>query len=158
MTRCNALALRLREVFLDGKWIANTNVQQEISSIDWLEASQRPNGFNSVAALTFHLIYYLKGLVYAYETGVLDINDKFSFDLPEIKCEQDWEALKADFLLHAELFSKKIESMNDSMLDEDFIEKKYGTNLRNIEGVIEHSYYHLGQMVLIKKLLAKNSS
>ncbi len=152
MTRCHSLAIRLREVFIDGKWIANTNVKHEIQSASWQESIKVVHGFNSIAALTYHLTYYLKGLNSAYETGKLDINDKFSFDLPDIKCEQDWEKLKEEFLLQAELFSDKIEAMDDAFLEDDFIDKKYGTNLRNIEGVIEHSYYHLGQMVLIKKL------
>ncbi len=46
--------------------------------------------------------------------------------------------------------------MNDSILDQPFIEKKYGSYLRNIEGVIEHSYYHLGQISLIKKMINQN--
>ncbi|GAA4794839.1 hypothetical protein GCM10023231_24020 [Olivibacter ginsenosidimutans] len=43
--------------------------------------------------------------------------------------------------------------MTDSKFDEIFIDEQYGTYLRNIEGVIEHGYYHLGQIVLIKKLI-----
>jgi len=43
--------------------------------------------------------------------------------------------------------------MPDKKLNEIFVNEKYGTYLRNIEAVIEHSYYHLGQIVLIKKLI-----
>ena len=38
-------------------------------------------------------------------------------------------------------------------MNEGFVDEKYGTYLRNIDGMIEHAYYHLGQVVLIKKLL-----
>lgn len=31
-----------------------------------------------------------------------------------------------------------------------------GSYLRNIEGVIEHSYYHLGQISLIKKMISRS--
>jgi hypothetical protein len=31
------------------------------------------------------------------------------------------------------------------------VEEKYGSVLRNIMGVIEHTHYHLGQIVLLKK-------
>ncbi len=31
--------------------------------------------------------------------------------------------------------------------------KNTGDYLRNIDGMIEHSYYHLGQIVLIEKLI-----
>jgi len=30
--------------------------------------------------------------------------------------------------------------MEDSIFDQPFVDEKYGTYLRNIEGVIEHSY------------------
>jgi hypothetical protein len=45
--------------------------------------------------------------------------------------------------------------MNDNKLTESFVEEKYGTYYRNIDAMIEHSYYHLGQIVLLKKILAK---
>lgn len=43
--------------------------------------------------------------------------------------------------------------MDSAKLDEPFVDEKYGSYLRNIEGVIEHSYYHLGQVVLVKKMV-----
>ena len=46
-----------------------------------------------------------------------------------------------------------IEQLADEKLDSSFVDEKYGTYQRNIEGMIEHSYYHLGQIVLIKKVL-----
>jgi hypothetical protein len=33
----------------------------------------------------------------------------------------------------------------------DFDDGKYGTVLRNILGLIEHTHYHLGQIVILKK-------
>jgi hypothetical protein len=46
--------------------------------------------------------------------------------------------------------------MEDYIFDKPFIDEKYGTFLRNIEGVIEHSYYHLGQISLIRKMITQN--
>lgn len=45
--------------------------------------------------------------------------------------------------------------MPEEKLNEDFVDKKYGTYLRNIDGMIEHSYYHLGQIVWIKKVITQ---
>jgi hypothetical protein len=58
----------------------------------------------------------------------------------------------ADFLNNAERFITLVRTMDDSKFDQPFIDEKYGTVLRNIEGVIKHCYYHLGQIVLINKL------
>jgi len=48
--------------------------------------------------------------------------------------------------------------MPDSKINEVFVNEKYGTYLRNIDGMIEHCYYHLGQITLIKKLLQQKES
>ena len=45
--------------------------------------------------------------------------------------------------------------IQDEKFDAIFFDEKYGTYLRNIEGVIEHSYYHLGQISLLKKMIAE---
>ncbi|WP_343565430.1 DinB family protein [Sphingobacterium sp.] len=147
------IANRLREVLLNGRWIANTNYKEQLADISWEQAIIKINNLNSVAALTYHINYYLKGLLAAFETGKLEINDKFSFDLPEITGKSDWDELIADFIQNAEHFANKIERFDAEIFNQPFFDEKYGSYLRNIEGVIEHSYYHLGQIVLIKKII-----
>ncbi len=46
-----------------------------------------------------------------------------------------------------------MEQLPEHKLWEDFTDKKYGNYYRNFHGIIEHSHYHLGQIVLIKKIL-----
>jgi hypothetical protein len=152
MTRNLSIASRLREVLLNGHWIANTNFKDQIQNLDWQQATQKVGNLNTIAALTFHINYYLAGLLRAFVNGKLDISDKYSFDLPPITSAADWEALVAEFLNNAALFANYVEQMEDAFLDQPFIDEKYGTFLRNIEGVIEHSYYHLGQISLIRKM------
>lgn len=154
MTRSLTISSRLREVFLDGYFIANTNYKVQLLGLDWKQASQKVGNLNTVAALTYHINYYLKGLLNTFETGRLEIRDKFSFDLPPITGQADWDSLVANLLDNAEKFADKVEQMDDSLFDQIFIAEKYGTYLRNIEAVIEHSYYHLGQISLIKKMIS----
>jgi hypothetical protein len=153
MTRNLAIANRLREVLLNGKWIANTNFKEQVVSVSWEQAIQKVDNLNTIALLTFHINYYLVGLLNVFNGGKLEIKDKYSFDLPEIKSERDWNTLVNDFVNNAEMFANHIEQMNENMLDKPFVDEKYGSYFRNIEGVIEHSYYHLGQVSLIKKLI-----
>jgi len=147
------IANRLREVLLNGHWIANTNYQEQLADISWEQAILKINNLNTIAALTYHINYYLKGLLAAFETGKLEINDKYSFELPEIVNKNDWDKLRSDFLINAALFANKVEQLNAEIFDQPFFDEKYGSYLRNIEGVVEHSYYHLGQIVLIKKII-----
>jgi hypothetical protein len=43
--------------------------------------------------------------------------------------------------------------MDDNLLNQSFVKEEYGSYSRNIEAQIEHSYYHLGQISLLKKLI-----
>lgn len=153
MTRNLFISSRIREVLLDGHWIANTNYKEQILSVSWQKAIQKVDKLNTIAALTYHVNYYLAGLLDAFENGRLEISDKFSFDLPQINSEADWNKLVTQFLNNSEKFAAKVEQMDDSAFDKPFVNEKYGSYLRNIEGVIEHSYYHLGQISLIKKMI-----
>ena len=43
--------------------------------------------------------------------------------------------------------------MPDEQLWKEFAEKKYGNYYRNLQGIIEHFHYHLGQIAFIKKIV-----
>lgn len=153
MTTNKYLANRLREVLLEGKWIANTNFKEQITNTSWQQAIQKIENLNSIALLTFHINYYIKGLLNVFEGGDLEIKDKYSFDLPEIKSETDWNNLVNEFISNSEKFIHHIEHLDDKLLNQAFVKEEYGSYMRNIEAQIEHSYYHLGQISLIKKMI-----
>jgi len=156
MERNKYLANRLNEVLLNGYWIANTNYKSQIESVTWQQATLKIGSLNTIATLVFHVNYYLAGLLNVFKGGELEIRDKYSFDLQPIESEADWQRLMNEFLLNSEEFIKEVANMADSKLDKPFVDEKYGTYLRNIEGIIEHSYYHLGQLSLIKKMILEN--
>jgi uncharacterized damage-inducible protein DinB len=147
------LSKRFREVLLDGYWIANTNFKDKLSDVTWEQAIAKIDSLNTIAMLTFHIHYYIAGIVNVLEGGELEIKDQFSFDLPPIESAEQWEALLNRLWTDSEKFASLVEQMADSKLDEVFVDEKYGTYRRNIDGMIEHAYYHLGQITLIKKML-----
>ncbi|MFK7908260.1 MAG: DinB family protein [Chitinophagales bacterium] len=153
MENSKQLANRFREVLLSGKWIANTNYKLQLSNVTWKQATHKIGTLNTIAALAYHINYYTAGIVNVFEGGALEIRDKFSFDLPPIKSQEDWNTLLKDMWSNAEQFANHVERMSDEKLESAFTDEKYGTYRRNIEGVIEHSYYHLGQISLIRKML-----
>ncbi len=153
MNYSQALSIRLREVLLDGKWIANTNFKAQITNVTWQQATFRVGNLNTIALLTFHINYYLQGLNDAFESGKLEIRDKYSFNATPINSEEDWQNLIDSFITNAERFIKQVAKLDETKLDEPFIDPMYGDYHRNIEGMIEHTYYHLGQISLIRKLI-----
>lgn len=154
MKSSHQLSSRFRAVFLNGKWVANTNYKDLLESITWEQATKKISTLNTIALLTFHVNYYLEGVLNVLEGGRLEIRDKFSFDASEIKSKADWEALVNVLLVNSEKFAQHIEKMSDEKLDQTFVDEKYGNYDRNMNGMIEHAYYHLGQISLLKKMIA----
>ena len=91
-----------------------------------------------------------------FNGGDLEIRDKYSFDFPVITSKKEWKDFLAKFWKDSESLAKLIEQLPDKKLNQSFVDDKYGTYQRNIEGILEHSYYHLGQIVLIKKIILNN--
>ncbi len=153
MTGNTSLSSRLREVLLDGHWVANTNFQEKLSDVTREQATQKIGSLNTIAALTFHVNYYLGGIINVFNGGELEIRDKYSFDMPPITSEEDWKIMVDKFLKNAEEFVDHVAEMTEDKLNENFVDAKYGSYQRNIEAMIEHCYYHLGQISLIKKMI-----
>ncbi|MBJ2125430.1 DUF1572 domain-containing protein [Flavobacterium sp. IB48] len=151
MKSTTEIANRFREVILNGTWIANTNFKDQLENLDWKIAVSPIKNLNTIAVLAQHIHYYIKGLNEVFKGGTLDIKDKFSFDFPPIHSQEQWNVFLNRFWNDAEEFASLIEQMPDKKLNDVFVDAKYGTYKRNIEAMIEHSYYHLGQIVLIKK-------
>ncbi len=134
------IANRFREVLLNGTWVANTNFKAQLSDVTWEQATRKVGTFNTIAALTFHIDYYIAGILNVLEGGSLDIRDKYSFDLPPIESQKDWEKLLDKMWSDAEKFASMVEQMPEERLNEVFVDEKYGNYQRNIDAMIEHGY------------------
>lgn len=153
MKNTHQSAKRFREVILNGTWVANTNYKDQLTGLHWKIATAQFGSFNTIAVLAQHIHYYISGVKNVFKGGKLDIKDKYSFDFPPIQSQEEWESFLAKFWNDAEGLASLIEQMPEEKLEEVFVDEKYGTYQRNIDGMIEHSYYHLGQIVLLKKAL-----
>ena len=153
MENSKKLSNRFREVMINGKWIANTNYNDQLSTLNFQQATKTIDSLNTIAILTQHVNYYISGLVEVFKGRPLLIRDADSFNFPKIDSEIDWTTCKAELLNNSKEFAKHVETMTDTELDAVFIKEEYGNYHRNIEGVIEHCYYHLGQISLIKKMI-----
>lgn len=147
------MAARFREIIFDGDWVVGTNYKDQLSDLSWQQATTKIDTLNTIALLTFHINYYIAGVLNVFEGGKLEIKDRYSFDLAPIKTQENWNDLLNIFWTNAGKFANSIDLMAEEKLEEIFVDKKYGNYQRNIEAILEHSYYHLGQITLIKKMI-----
>ena len=147
------IAAQLRQVYSGGNR-TSVNLKDTITDITWEQATRKHGDLNTIGALLFHINYYISAVLKVLEGGPLDAKDKFSFDLPEIQSEEEWQKLVAECFANAGKLAELAASLPEEKLSESFVDEKYGSYYRNLMGLIEHTHYHLGQIVLIKKLLA----
>ncbi|MBX3254069.1 MAG: DinB family protein [Chitinophagaceae bacterium] len=146
------LAKHIKEVFFGKNWTW-VNCKDTLDGVTWQQAITKVHSFNTIAALVYHINYYVRAVTKVLEGGVLDSKDKYSFDHPPINNQQDWETFMNEVWNDVEKFVVLVEQLPDDKLTEIFADEKYGSFYRNIQGVIEHTHYHLGQIVLTKKIL-----
>lgn len=151
------LARHFRDVHFGGNW-TSVDLKTVLADVDRKEATTKVDALNTIAALVFHINYYVHAVLDVLKGGSLEAKDKFSFDLPSISSEEDWQQLLQKTWNEAEEFAASIEQLPDEKLNEVFVEEKYGSYYRNLQGIIEHTHYHLGQIVLLKKLLKSKQS
>lgn len=146
------IAKQLRAVYFGVNWTWS-NFKDNLSDVSWQQATKKVHAFNTIAQLVFHTNYYIEAVLKVLNGGPLDAHDKFSFKCPLIESQEDWEKLLEKSFQEAEDLASKIEAMDAEILEKIFIEDKYGTYYRNFHGIIEHCHYHLGQIVILKKLV-----
>lgn len=146
------IAKQFRDVHSGGNW-TSVNLKDTLADITWQQATTKIASLNTIAALVFHINYYIDAVSGVLEGKPLTAKDKYSFDCPPVQSQKDWEDLLNKAWDDAEKFARLIEQMPESRLEDFFVDEKYGSYYRNLTGIIEHTHYHLGQIVLIKKML-----
>lgn len=152
MSSTKEIAKHFREIYFGKNW-TSSNLKDNLEGVTWQQATTEVHSLNTILALVYHINYYVRIMLVVLQGGLLEGSDKYSFNHPTISSQHDWEQFLNTIYTDAETFANLIEQLPEKKLWEDFSGEKYGHFHRNLIGVIEHSYYHLGQIVLIKRLL-----
>jgi len=145
-------AKHFSQVHFGGNW-TSVNLKDTLADVSWQQAVTKVSSFNTIAVLVYHMNYYVGAVLKVLQGEPLNASDQFSFDLPAIQSEDEWKQLLNKTWADAVNFANLLEQQPESRFGEVFSDEKYGSYYRNIHGIIEHCHYHLGQIVLIKKMI-----
>jgi uncharacterized damage-inducible protein DinB len=157
METMQQIAKHFRDFYSGGNWTAS-NLKKNLQGITWKEATTKVHDLNTIAALVYHMNYYVRAMLNVFRGTPMNASDKYSFDLPPVNSQEDWEKLVQQSFDDATALAEFIENLPPGKMTETFVDPKYGNYLRNIMGVIEHNHYHLGQIALIKKIVRSEIS
>ena len=144
------VAQQIRRAFFEDNW-CGVSLKKAVEDLTVEQSTRKQAGAHSIAELIFHIGYYYEGVSSVLKGGPLEIRDKFSFDMPTVSSEADWQSLMQHTWKTAEAFIQQVEGLSDEQFASTFVDEKYGNYYRNLTGLVEHLYYHLGQIVLFKK-------
>ncbi len=148
------IAKHLRDIHFGGNWTAS-NLKDKLADVTWQQATTPVDSFHTIAALVYHMNYFVNATLKVLQGGPLDAKDKFSFDHPPILSQADWEKLLDKTWADVENLASLIERLPEKMLWETFVDERYGNYYRCLHGPIEHCHYHLGQIALMKSIITQ---
>jgi hypothetical protein len=154
MSLSKQITKNIKDVYSGGNY-TGVNLRDVLAGVDWKKATTKFSSLNTILALVYHINYYVIAVSKVLQGEPLNASDKFSYDHPQIQSEEEWKEFLDQFWEDGENFAGLVEQLPGQNFLEPFLDGKYGTYYRNIVGVIEHTHYHLGQIVLIKKLLSQ---
>ncbi len=152
MSITKQIAKHFKEVYFGGNWTCS-NFKEHLTGVTWQQATTQVQDLNTIATLTCHVHYYISAVLKVLKGGDLTAKDSLSFDHSFIQSQEDWDAFLERMWDEGEQFADAIAQVPDDKLETYFTDEKYGIYYRNLHGIIEHCHYHLGQIVLVKKML-----
>lgn len=152
MSLTKQIAKHFNDFYFGGNY-TGVNLKDTLTGLTWQQATAKVDSLNTIAALVFHMNYYVTAALNVLRGNPLNASDKFSYDLPSIQSQEDWGRLLHNIKADVEALINLVEKMPESQLWDTFADEKYGNWYRNLSGIIEHNHYHLGQIVVIKKML-----
>lgn len=151
MTHNNRLKKLFEDHYNGHPWL-DVTILDTIHDITAIEAATQINGLNSIWQILKHMLEWRKTNLKRVNGKILSApSNNFIFEILD-PSENAWKKLKSDFN------TSQIEWL---LFIQDFDAKKFDivyeanqhTYYEHIQGVLQHDVYHLGQIVLIKKML-----
>ena len=84
------LAQHLQQVFFGGNW-TTVNVKEQLSDVSLADAGTKLQSFNTIAALAYHIGYYVSAISGVLQGKPLDSKDAYSFEHPPFNKEESWQ-------------------------------------------------------------------
>lgn len=152
MKMTSLIANHITDVYEGGNWtevsLADVLKDTKLSeAVTLTEASP-----NTIASLLHHLTFWNRLMIKRMQGVDVFVDEKNGYNLPALQTEEDWKQLQTDGYLSAHELAAAIAGFDESKLFELLVQNG-SSAYKNFQGTVEHTHYHLGQMVILKKLI-----
>lgn len=134
-----------------GNW-TDIYLDDVIADVTFDEAMALPAGItNSIAMLLNHLGLYNNVVSARLDGENPAVNDANGFDVV-VNNDAEWQQLKANVIAGFNMLAAKAKELPDEKLWQ-LTPAGHSTFYKTLHGISEHAHYHLGQIVLLKKMI-----
>ena len=154
MNISKTIANHITDCYNGDNW-TSVNIADTLKDINWQQAQQKTaTSPNTIASLINHLFYW-NGILLQRSMGKNpSVPESNGYDVQELKNENDWNELKEKTHLSFIQLADAVKNFPEEKLEETYAAGK-SSYYKNFQGIVEHAHYHLGQIIILKKLLLK---
>jgi uncharacterized damage-inducible protein DinB len=154
MKTTEAIARHILDVHTGKNW-TEVGITDTLEDVTLDEANRlTPASANTIATLLYHITFYNEIIEERLQGHDPYINEANGFDMPPLETVADWEKLKEDNLASARRLAKLVNALPAERLHEPILPVDGASSYyKHLHGVVEHTHYHLGQIVLLKNLI-----
>ncbi len=146
------IAQHIIEVHEGGNW-TDANIKDTLADISHKEAcTVTKASYNTIAALVHHLSFYNDIVMQRLSGKNPVISEVNGFDVPAITDEAEWTQLKQRNLESFHKLADAVKAFPEEKIYQ-LTPTGHATHYKTLHGISEHAHYHLGQIVLLKKLV-----
>ena len=156
MSIAKELSQHFKNVYFGGNWTV-THFQTVLEDLTWKEATYKLKGQNTILTLVYHTHYFNVEGIRMLKHSLFEAKDELSFQTPEIKSAKAWQNFLENVFVTAEALANEIGKLTDEQLLKPLAPQFKKSSFYNLNGILEHLHYHLGQIVILKKLIRQHA-
>ena len=107
---------------------------------------------NTIASLLHHITFWNRVMIQRMKGINVIIDEHNGYNVPPLQTEEDWLREKVDNNISAHELALDIYHFDETKLSESLTEGG-SSAYKNMQGTVEHIHYHLGQIMILKKLI-----
>ena len=107
---------------------------------------------NTIASLVHHITFWNRVMVERIKGANVNIDEHNGYNVPPLLTDNDWLREKVDNNISSHELALAIDSFEEANLTKPLLEGG-SSAYKNLQGTVEHVHYHLGQIVILKKLI-----
>lgn len=145
---------------LEGEAWHGPSVLETIKGITAKDAAAHPiPSAHSIWELVLHITAWVKVCERRLRGDRAQLSDDENFPPVTDVSEAAWEKTRADLSSSHELLIEAIRNLDESRLDQPIIDDQsisYSTTYVTLQGGVQHSLYHAGQIAILKKTIQQS--